>query len=213
MNRKVIYLAGLCVSLFLATSCGPSPSKYAFDAKGFAHLQEDLKTKFGNNAYYSNISVVNVPGNLPVRGTTLTLTVIRPGSSKMEEWSYSAYTNWKQVAEITIEASEDACPKESMFQLTGSFDLGKIARLVEQSAEQLAERMEQEKQEAKEQKGGKEKEEIVWDSVILDAGGQPASAPQVLVSLKYKHEGTGFVYRYNLDGSLISLLVKQYKTI
>jgi hypothetical protein len=46
-------------------------SNYTPDAAGFAKIQDDLKSKFGDNAYYSNINIIYTAGNRPGSGITL----------------------------------------------------------------------------------------------------------------------------------------------
>jgi hypothetical protein len=191
MKRTFVYFAGLCLSLFLVTSCGSSSSKYTPDAEGFAKIQNDLKSKFGDDAYYSNIGVVYTAGNAPGSGIVLTLTVTKdPSSLLMEEWAYSSYGGWRQTANVTIEVPEDADASEFMYQLTGKFDLKKIGELVEVSAKKLADE--------KQLKGA------VLEMAQLNPGNRPASSTDIYISMKPENGGTTFSFHYDLDGNLTS---------
>ncbi|MDR2120435.1 MAG: hypothetical protein LBP64_06140 [Tannerella sp.] len=189
MNRNFIYLAGLCISLFFATSCGSSG--YTPDAEGFAKIQNDLQSKFGSDAYYTQVNVVNVTGNRPGSGIAINLTVTKdPASLKMEEWAYSSVGGWKQSAEVTVEVPEGTDAKEFMYQLTGTLDLKKIAELVEQSAKKL--------EEEKQIKGA------VLDMLTLNTGNRPASSMTIGIFMQPENGGTDFRFRYDLDGNLTS---------
>jgi hypothetical protein len=150
-----------------------------------------LKSKFGDDAYYSGISVLNVTGNRPGSGITLGLTVTKdPASLKMEEWAYSSSVGWKQSAEVTLEIPEDTDAKDFMYQLKGKFDLKKIGELVEQSAKKLQDE--------------KQIKHAVLNMALLDPGKRPASTTQILIILKPENGGTDFSFRYDLDGNLVS---------
>jgi hypothetical protein len=191
MKRTFIYFAGLCISLFCVTSCGSSSSKYTPDAEGFAKIQSDLKSKFGDDAYYSNIGVVYTAGNAPGSGIMLTLTVTKdPASLSMEEWAYSSYGGWRQTANVTIEVPKDVDAREFMYQLAGKFDLKKIGELVEVSAKKLADE--------KQIKGA------VLNMAQLNPGDRPASSTDIYIAMKPENGGTTFSFHYDLDGNLTS---------
>jgi hypothetical protein len=191
MKRQFVYLAGLCMSLFFAASCGPGSSNYTPDAAGFAKIQDDLKSKFGNDAYYSDINIIYTAGNRPGSGITLTFTVTKdPASLKMEEWTYNSYSNWNQASDVTIEIPEGTDIKEFLYQLSGKFDLKKMGELVEVSAKKLADE--------------KQLKNAVLDVAMLNPGKGQASSTDFVISMKPENGGTTFNFRYDLDGNLLS---------
>jgi hypothetical protein len=191
MKRTFIYFAGLCISLLLMTSCGSSSSKYTPDAEGFAKIQADMKSKFGDDAYYSNIGIVYTSGKAPGSGIALNLTVTKdPASLSMEEWVYSSYGGWRKTADVTIEVPKDVDAREFMYQLAGKFDLKKIGELVEVSAKKLADE--------KQIKGA------VLNMAQLNPGNRPASTTDIYISMQPENGGTAFSFHYDLDGNLIS---------
>jgi hypothetical protein len=190
MKRKFVYLAALCMTLVFAVSCGSS-SRYTPDAAGFAKIQDDLKSKFGNDAYYSTISVMYLPGNHPGTGITLGITVAKdPASLKMEEWTYNSYSKWQQASDITVEVPEGTDVKEFLYQLSDKFDLKKIGELVEESAKKLADE--------------KQIKNAILESALLNTRDIQASATDIYISMKPENGGTRFNFHYDLDGTLTS---------
>jgi hypothetical protein len=162
-------------------------SNYTPNAEGFAKIQDDLKSKFGNDAYYSDISVIYSPGD----GITLKVTVTKdPASLKMEEWIHSSSVGWKQTADVSIEIPEDTDAKVFMYQLAGKFDLKKIGELVEQSAQKLADE--------KQIKGA------VLHTAVLHTADRPASEMDIYIAMEPENGGTSFNFHYDLDGNLTS---------
>jgi hypothetical protein len=154
-------------------------------------MQDDLKSKFGDDAYYSGINIVYVSGNAPGSGITLSVNVTKdPASLSMEEWVYSSFGGWRQTADVTLEAPEDVDVKEFMYQLSGKFDLKKAGELVELSAKKLADE--------------KQIKNAVLQTALLNPGGRPASSTEIYIDLQPENGGTTFSFRYDLDGNLIS---------
>jgi hypothetical protein len=191
MKRTFVYFAGLCISLFLVTSCGSSSSKYTPDAEGFAKIQDDLKSKFGDDAYYSNIGIVYIAGDAPGSGIVLNITVTKdPASLSMEEWAYSSYGGWRKTANVTVEVPEGVDAKEFVYQLAGKFDLKKAGELVELSAKKLADE--------------KQIKNAVLNMAQLNPGNRPASTTDIYIAMKPENGGTTFSFHYDLDGNLTS---------
>jgi hypothetical protein len=191
MKRTIIYFAGLFISLIFATSCGSSSPGYTPDAEGFAKIRNDLKSKFGDDAYYSNIGIVYVAGDAPGSGIILSLTVTKdPASLAMEEWACSPYNGWQKTADVTIEVPEGTEASVFMYQLTGKFDLEKIGKLVELSAKKLADE--------------KQIKNAVLNMAQLNPGNRPASSTDIYISMKPENGGTTFSFHYDLDGNLTS---------
>lgn len=191
MRREFICLTSIIVSLFFIVSC-ESKSKYTQDAAGFESIQNDLKKKFGEDAYYTDISITNSIGEGAGAGLGLHLTVTKePQSLKMQEWIYNSYTNWNNTADVTLEIPEGDNAKDFMYQLGGKFDLKKIGELVESSVKKAADE--------------KNIENLVLDMVLLKTpDNTDASETTVFIRMKPKDGGTAFNFRYDLDGKLLS---------
>jgi hypothetical protein len=188
MNKKLIYLTGLCIGLFFMTSCG---SSYTPDVAGFTKIQNDLQSKFGDNAYYTQISIVNVAGNRPGSGIAINLTVAKdPASLKMEGWSYASTGDWKQSSDVTVEIPEGTEAKDFMFQLKGNLNLTKIGELVEQAAIKL--------------ESEKQIKNATLNMLILNTGNRPADEMTVAIFMQPENGGTNFKFYYDLNGTLTS---------
>lgn len=180
----------LLFSLFLLVSCGPNPSKLSQDAEGFAKLQEVFVDKFGADAYYTNISIVFVPGKSA--GSGLMFNVVEttdPSSHKMQEWAYNSHSGWQNTAEVTLEIEGDTDPKEFMFQLDDTFNLRKVGELIEKSSKKLAEE--------------KNITNAVLNTAWMDAPDNgDFSTMKIAITMKPENGGTTFNFYYTLDGEL-----------
>lgn len=187
MKRFLQFAALCCAGLFVMTSC---TTVYTSDAAGFEKLQNDMKSKFGDDAYYSGFSVGYTPeGNS--KGLTPTIEVTNdPESLMLEGWVYSSYAGWVNNTEITMEIPEDTEATEFLFQLDGQFDLKKLGELVELSAEKLA----------------KEKniENAQLSMATYSTGDGPVEDATIMILMQPENGGTNFTFQYDLDGELIS---------
>ncbi|MEO9894577.1 hypothetical protein, partial [Aurantibacter sp.] len=92
--KSVVVLA--CTAM--AMSCGGGISKQSVDAAGFGAMEDEIKSKFGDNAYYTDLKVVYIKGI----GSTISTTVTEePESLKMGQWDLAQNT-WTQRSEITL---------------------------------------------------------------------------------------------------------------
>jgi hypothetical protein len=177
-----------CAILSIALmSCGGA-SNVDSNAKGFTALQDELKSEFGENAYYTELSIVNIESI----GKSISATVTKePASLKLGEWNYSQ-NNWKQSAEITIEISEGSAPEDFMFQLDDKINLTKLGELVEKSKAKLTEEKQIENPR-------------LSMAFIKIPRSQDISKAEYSVSLEPENGGTSFSFYYKLDGELIKM--------
>ncbi len=168
------------ITIFIS-SCN---SKLSFDAKGFEGVEENLKSKFGDNAFYTELSITYVEQV----GTIITTTVTKdPSSLKMESWNFSN-SSWSQTADVTLELSGGKA-QDFMFNLNEEVDLSKLGELVESSIKKL-------------------KEEKDISAVVLNITSIMApddgdkSKMNYFIQLKPENGGTDFTFVYNLDGTL-----------
>ncbi len=179
MKKNLFILVSLCLGLAFFSSCS---KKYTQDAKGFSEIEVDLKSKFGEDAYYTNISVVydkNV-GNIINLAETK-----EPASLEMKEWNYLKGA-WNQIADVTLEISGGEA-KDFMFQLGKDVSLGKVGEMVEASKEKLADEKKIDNAVAK----------IV--SVKVPDNGDKIN---IFISLEPENGGTSFTFFYDLEGNL-----------
>ncbi|WP_160112062.1 hypothetical protein [Aquimarina sp. AU58] len=168
------------ITIFIS-SCN---SKLSFDAKGFEGVEENLKGKFGDDAFYTELSITYVKQV----GTIITTTVTKdPSSLKMESWNFSN-SSWSQTADVTLELSGGKA-QDFMFNLNEEVDLSKLGELVESSIKKL-------------------KEEKDIDAAVLNIASimAPNDGDKLkmnyFIQLKPENGGTDFTFVYNLDGTL-----------
>lgn len=180
----------LIVLLFVATllSCGGGASDQSENAKGFQNIENELKDKFGNDAHYTDLSIIRIDGI----GNTISLTATEnPKSLKMGQWNLSQDT-WNQTSDVTIEVPEGTKASDFMFQLGEDISLSKLGELVEKSKAQL--------------KKEKDLDNPVLKiaSVKFPKNGNLANTEYV-VSLEPENGGTSFSFFYSLDGDLLNM--------
>lgn len=181
---KLITCAILSVALM---SCGGA-GKAEANAEGFGSIEKELKGKFGDDAYYTKLTIINIE----TLGNAVNATVTDdPASMKMGEWNYSQST-WTQNSEITLEVSEGSKPEDFMFKLDDKINLTKLGELVEKSMKQL--------KTEKDLKNPK----LSTAFVKLPRNGD-ASQAEYCVTLEPEHGGTSFSFYYKLDGELIKM--------
>ncbi|MCH2231966.1 MAG: hypothetical protein MK105_16640 [Crocinitomicaceae bacterium] len=166
-------------------SCGGSAGVVSHNAKGFGELETELKSEFGDNAYYTNLTVMNIES----MGTSLNVTVTDdPASLTMGEW-HNGLGSWEQTSEISLEVPEGTQAVDFMYQLNDQFSLTKLGGLVEESIKSL-------------------KTEKKIDNPVMSMAyikfpdnGDVAKAEYV-VQLNPENGGTSFTYSYSLEGEL-----------
>jgi len=180
--KKLQFALFIGLGLLLG-SCSGAKNAEA-NAEGFGQIEKEMKSKFGDNAYYTqiNISYDKRMGNMI--STTVT---DAPESLGMGEWT-NLQGVWNQTSEVTIELPEGTKATDFMFQLGDKISLTKMGELVEESMKSLT----------------KEKgiENPVLDGAYIkypDNG--DISKAQYSIMLEPENGGTTFSYYYNLDGS------------
>jgi hypothetical protein len=175
--------------LAIMTSCGGGTNSHPATANGFDSIEQDLKDKFGDNAYYTdlNISYDKSVGNM----ISLTVTE-KPESLKMGAYVYSSHTNWQQNSEITLEVPDGTAAKDFMFQLNDKINLKKLGELVEVSGKKLT--------------AEKDIENPAFEMAFVKfpKNGDITEAEYV-VKLEPENGGTSFSFFYKLDGELIKM--------
>jgi hypothetical protein len=167
-------------------SCSGSTNKQPATAEGFKAIESELKDKFGQNAYYTDLSITYNESIGNIIGVTVTKA---PESLKMGQWNLTQNT-WKQNSDITIEVPEGTKAADYMFQLGEVISLSKLGGLIEQSVQKL-----------KDEKG-LENSTLSMASLNFPDNGDITKA-EYLINLKPEKSDTTFRFYYTLDGNLI----------
>ncbi|GAA0745311.1 MULTISPECIES: hypothetical protein [Flavobacteriaceae] len=185
LNKQVVIV---CITTLLFMACSDNLSQQPTTAKGFSAIEQELKSKFGEDAYYTNLSVIH---NETI-GNTINVTVAQdPESMKMEEWNV-VQNNWKQSSDIVIEVPQGTKATDYMYQLGDNINLTKLGGLVETSTQKL-----------KDMKNLKNPK-LSIASIKFPKNGDVSKA-EYLVTLEPEHGGTAFSFFYTLDGNLIKM--------
>jgi hypothetical protein len=169
-------------------SCGGGISNQPTNAEGFTAIEKELKDKFGETAYYTDVKVVYIKGY----GNSIDVTVTEaPESLKMGQWS-QPQNSWEQSSEITIELPEGTKATDFMFQLNDKISLKKLGELVEKSSEQLT--------------AEKDIENPMLNIAYIDfPDNGDMSKAEYYISLEPENGGTKFSFTYKLNGELIEM--------
>lgn len=167
--------------LICFTQCKPS-----ITTDNLLEFEKDLKSKFGNNAFYTNISI----GNDKAVGSIVNVTATNdPSSLKMTEWKQMCGT-WEETADVTMEI-EDGSADEFMFSLGKEVSMAKANELLLLSKKKLA-----------------DEKQINTTFVTLLMINTPSRGTKAestyMISLEPENGGTAFNFIYDLSGKLIS---------
>lgn len=184
-----IYTTVLLLSLiFVLISCGGKSSSQEATASGFSEIENQIKDKFGNDAYYTDLSVTY---NESI-GNIVSVTVTdNPESLKMAQWNQTQ-DNWNQTSDVTIEIPEETKAADFMFQLNDAINLYKLGELVEQSKLQLT------------KEKNLENSKLHLASIQFPDNGDVSKA-EYLVMLQPENGGTTFSFSYTLAGELLKI--------
>ena len=184
---KIFKITGVLSVLMLMISCG-SVSNQEANAEGFGAIESELKSEFGDNAFYTDLTI----GYEKSVGNIINVTVTdAPESMVMGEWLMMQGV-WEQKAEIKLEVSEGSKAADFMFQLNDEISLSKLGELVEKSIGKL-----------------KEDKEIENPTLNLAFVKFPddgdITKANYTIMLEPENGGTTFTYSYELSGELIDM--------
>jgi predicted ATP-grasp superfamily ATP-dependent carboligase len=185
---KVLTFTILVVVTITLISCGKSTYKQPANAEGFKVIEKELKSKFGKNAYYTDLSIAY---NKSI-GNIISVTVTdNPESLEMGQWNQTQST-WKQNSEISLQVPNGSKAADFMFQLNGEINLSKLGELVEKSSKQL--------------KIDKKLEKTTLHMAFIKfPKNGDFSKTEYTVILKPENGGTTFTFFYKLNGDLIKI--------
>lgn len=169
-------------------SCGNEINNQPENAEGFGVIENEVKSKFGEEAYYTDLKIIHIASIGNVISATVTEA---PESMKMGEWNLNNGT-WEQKSEVTLEVPEGSKASDFMFQLDEKINLSKLGELVEKSKEKLS------------IEKNIENPTLAMAYVKFPKNGDRAKTEYV-VSLKPENGGTSFSFFYTPDGEFISM--------
>ncbi|MFK7781712.1 hypothetical protein [Psychroserpens sp.] len=176
------------IVIILFSSCGSQTSHQEANADGFAIIENELKSKFGDTAYYTDLAIIYDES----LGNSISVTVTAsPESLTMGQWNLSQ-DSWQQNSEITLEVPQGTKASDFMFQLNDKISLSKLGELVEKSIEQLK----------AEKNLSNPKLSIAH--VKFPKNGD-ISITEYAINLKPENGGTTFSFYYKLNGELIKM--------
>ncbi|PCE66054.1 hypothetical protein B7P33_01770 [Sediminicola luteus] len=187
MKHLTLFVAA-CMGLVTLISCGGSAANQPPTADGFASIEEELNNEFGDNAYYTELTITH---NKSIGSIITTMVTDAPESLKMGQWTYSQGV-WKQTSEVSLEIPENTKAEDFMFQLNDKINLETLGGLVEKSMGHLTEEKEL------------ENPSLQMAFVKFPKNGDLAQT-EYNVFLQPEHGGTTFSYRYDLKGALIEM--------
>ena len=172
----------------LICACANKISNQKANAEGFKAIENELDSKFGDNAYYTDLTIIYDKSI----GNMINLTVTdAPESLKMEQWN-SAQGIWKQSSEIVLEVPQGTKAADFMFQLDDQINLTKLGELVEKSIEQLT--------------NEKDIKNPALDMAFIKfPKNGDASKAEYSVKLEPEYGGTSFTFYYKISGELIKM--------
>ncbi|WP_299125916.1 hypothetical protein [uncultured Winogradskyella sp.] len=174
--------------IFKLVSCSGTTNNQPATADGFSAIENELKNKFGDDAYYTDLSITYDKSIGNIIGVTVTE---EPESLKMGQWNLSQDT-WTQNSDITIEVPKGTKAADYMFQLGKTISLSKLGGLVEQSVQKL-----------------KDEKDLKNPTLRTAALNYPdngdISKAEYIINLKPENGGTTFRFYYTLNGDLIKM--------
>lgn len=190
-NEQMKKLTNPLVGLILLTvlfSCGSGAANQPATAEGFSKIEEAVKDKFGDEAYFTDLTVTYVESIGNVIGVTVTED---PESLKMGQWNQTQGA-WTQNSDISLELPAGTKASNFMFQLNDEINLTKLGELIETSKEKLT------------SEKGLENPRLSMASVLFPDNGQREKT-KYWVNLEPENGGTSFSFYYNLAGEFLNM--------
>lgn len=178
----------LVIAITALMSCGGNLENQPATVAGFSAIEKELKSEFGNDAYYTDLTIIYNKSIGNIIGVTVT---DNPESLKMGQWNLTQDI-WKQNSEITLEVPNGSKASDFMFQLNEKINLSKLGELVEKSSIQLTTEKNIENP-------------LLYMAFVKFPKNGDISKTEYLVMLKPETGGTTFTFSYKLNGDLIKM--------
>ncbi|WP_296386152.1 hypothetical protein [Winogradskyella sp.] len=185
---KIVNLLFTLLVIISFLSCGDGISKQPVTAAGFEAIELELKSKFGDDAYYTDLTITYNESIGNIIGVTVTE---NPESLQMGQWNLTQNT-WKQNQDISIEVPQGSKATDFMFQLDDKINLSTLGELAEISTKKLT------------VEKNLENSVLSMAFVKFPKNGD-ISKTEYTVMLRPETGGTTFTFRYNLNGELIKM--------
>lgn len=179
MKRISFIILAIVGSLFFH-SCNES---VAPNAEGFKEMSEIFKSKFGADAHYTQLMIVN--GGKSAGYIFNATATSKPSSLKMEQWGRLKGA-WKQTSEVTLEINGGKA-EDFMFTFK-DINFETFGKAVEEGIKKL--------------KDEKSIDAVIENASIIAPRNGDKSKLTYNFSLKPKKGGTSFRFHYGLDGKL-----------
>lgn len=187
---KIVYSNHIKILIVLIAfsllSCSENASHQEATADGFSIIENDIKNKFGNDAYYTDLTITYSKSIGNMIGVTVTE---NPESLTMGQW-HLTQNNWEQTSKITLEVPVGSNASDFMFQLNDNINLSTLGALIEKSVKQLT------------SEKNISNPTLNLASIKFPRNGD-LSKTEYLVMLQPEHGGTTFRFSYHLNGDLI----------
>ena len=186
LKLKKIKFVLIVIVITLLNACANDISTQEANAEGFKAIENELKSKFGDNTYYTDLTIIY---DSSIRNMVSVTVTNAPESLKMGQWN-SAQGTWKQNSEVTLEVPQGTKAADFMFQLNDKINLTKLGELVEKSSKHLTNEKDI------------ENPALEMAFIKFPKNGDVSKA-EYNVNLKPENGGTTFRFNYKLNGDLI----------
>ncbi|WP_179007191.1 hypothetical protein [Winogradskyella forsetii] len=189
--KSTLKYLSLFFAILVATkllSCGDATSKEPANEAGFKTIEAELKNKFGDNAYYTDLAISY---DISIGNVVMVIVTKNPESLQMGQWSLSQ-DSWTQNSDITLEVPKGTKASDFMFQLNDKISLAKLGALIEKSGKQL-------------QKEKNIDHPILSIATVKFPKNGDISKTEYVINLKPEHGGTTYSFYYKLNGELIKM--------
>ncbi|WP_282043107.1 hypothetical protein [Winogradskyella flava] len=187
-NLTRVGLLFVLLVLFKLVSCSSGTHSQPATSEGFKAIENELKNKFGDNAYYTDLIITYDKSIGNIIGVTVTED---PESLKMGQWNLMQDI-WKQNSDITLEVPIGNKAADFMFQLNEKINLSKLGELTEKSSTQLT------------VEKNIDNPALKMAFVKFPKNGDISNA-EYNVMLEPENGGTTFRFYYTLNGDLIKM--------
>uniref|UniRef100_UPI00404BA063 hypothetical protein n=1 Tax=Gelidibacter sp. TaxID=2018083 RepID=UPI00404BA063 len=185
---KIYTSALLLFSMIILTSCGGNSSNQEATAEGFSEIENQIKDKFGSDAYFTDLTITY---NKSIGNIIGVIVTENPESLRMAQWNNTQDT-WNQTSDVSIEIPNGTNAADFMFQLNAAINLKKLGELVEKSKAQLT------------KEKNLENPKLHIASIQFPDNGDVSKA-EYMVMLQPENGGTTFSFSYTLAGELIKM--------
>ncbi|MCH2196997.1 hypothetical protein [Kordia sp.] len=183
VNYTMIVIVIVALSLL---SCKKEANILTANAITFGEIEKMMKHEFGENAYYTDVSI----RYSKAMGSVVTATVTNvPHSLKMEKWNATEDV-WKKISDIFIEVPYGTLAADFMFRLNDTINLFTLGDLAEKSSIKLK------------NENNIQNPALHLASIIFPKNGDITKTEYCII-LKPENSNKTFSFFYTIEGKLI----------